>query len=422
MADRVGLRDVRYGHDGENHLELDDRRLATPTSTSTPAKCIVCSRCVRACDEIQGTFALTIEGRGFDSQGRRRRGTIVHGVRVRVVRRLRAGLPDRRAHRSSRSSSSGMPTRTVLTTCAYCGVGCSFKAEMQGDEVVRMVPVQGRRRQRGPLVREGPLRVRLRQPPRPRADADDPRVDRRRVARGRAGTRRSRSSPAASARSRTSTASARSAAITLVALHQRRGLRRPEDGARGVRQQQRRHLRAGLPLAHRLRPEADVRHVGRHAGLQVGRPGRRHPGDRRQPDRRPPGVRVADEAAAARGRAADRRRPAPDRPRPHAARRGRTPPAARARAPTSRSSTRWRTWSSPRASSTDDFVAERCEELRRVGRRSSPGPRTARRRSRRSPACRPPSCAPRPGSTPPAATPPSTTASASPSTARARRW
>ena len=34
----------------------------------------------------------------------------------------------------------GMPTRTVRTTCAYCGVGCSFKAELRGTELVRMVP------------------------------------------------------------------------------------------------------------------------------------------------------------------------------------------------------------------------------------------------------------------------------------------
>ena len=27
-----------------------------------------------------------------------------------------------------------------MTTCAYCGVGCSFKAELKGDEVLRMVP------------------------------------------------------------------------------------------------------------------------------------------------------------------------------------------------------------------------------------------------------------------------------------------
>jgi len=31
----------------------------------------------------------------------------------------------------------------VITTCAYCGVGCSFKAEMKGEEVVRMVPYKG---------------------------------------------------------------------------------------------------------------------------------------------------------------------------------------------------------------------------------------------------------------------------------------
>jgi formate dehydrogenase major subunit len=34
----------------------------------------------------------------------------------------------------------GMPSRSVITTCAYCGVGCSFKAELRGDELVRMVP------------------------------------------------------------------------------------------------------------------------------------------------------------------------------------------------------------------------------------------------------------------------------------------
>ncbi|MCF6293217.1 MAG: formate dehydrogenase subunit alpha, partial [Robiginitomaculum sp.] len=34
----------------------------------------------------------------------------------------------------------GLPDRVVKTTCAYCGVGCSFLAEMQGETVVRMVP------------------------------------------------------------------------------------------------------------------------------------------------------------------------------------------------------------------------------------------------------------------------------------------
>ena len=73
-------------------------RRTSPTriSPSTRRKCIVCSRCVRACEEVQGTFALTIEGRGFDSRVVGRHGRGLPRLRMRVLRRLRAGLPDRR--------------------------------------------------------------------------------------------------------------------------------------------------------------------------------------------------------------------------------------------------------------------------------------------------------------------------------------
>src|SRR5690606_6098369 len=66
-AAAVGLRDVRYGYTGENHLgAMPD--LSNPYFDFDPSKCIVCSRCVRACDEVQGTLALTIDGRGFGSK------------------------------------------------------------------------------------------------------------------------------------------------------------------------------------------------------------------------------------------------------------------------------------------------------------------------------------------------------------------
>ena len=76
MAGAVGLRDVRYGYEGENHSSPIDGASTTtgcqgqsnPYFTYDPSKCIVCSRCVRACEEVQGTFALTIDGRGFDSR------------------------------------------------------------------------------------------------------------------------------------------------------------------------------------------------------------------------------------------------------------------------------------------------------------------------------------------------------------------
>ena len=36
----------------------------------------------------------------------------------------------------------GKPEHSAYTTCAYCGVGCTFKAEMQGEKVVRMIPAK----------------------------------------------------------------------------------------------------------------------------------------------------------------------------------------------------------------------------------------------------------------------------------------
>jgi formate dehydrogenase major subunit len=71
MAGVVGLREVRYGFKGENHFECSQEKdESNPYFSYDPAKCIVCNRCVRACEEIQGTFALTISGRGFDSRVR----------------------------------------------------------------------------------------------------------------------------------------------------------------------------------------------------------------------------------------------------------------------------------------------------------------------------------------------------------------
>jgi formate dehydrogenase major subunit len=138
MSGVVGLREVRYGvGEGENHLDA-------PTDSSNPyfdfdaSKCIVCSRCVRACDEVQGTFALTIEGRGFDSK------VSTGGLDFLSSECVSCGACVQACPTATLEEKSvvdlGMPTRSVITTCAYCGVGCSFKAELKGDELVRMVP------------------------------------------------------------------------------------------------------------------------------------------------------------------------------------------------------------------------------------------------------------------------------------------
>ncbi len=141
MAGAVGLREVRYGFDGENHLDAQKDN-SNPYFSFDPSKCIVCSRCVRACEEVQGTFALTVDGRGFDSK-------ISAGVAQDFVDSdcVSCGACVQACPTSTLMEKSvidqGQPEHSIVTTCAYCGVGCSFEAQMKGDKLIRMVPYKG---------------------------------------------------------------------------------------------------------------------------------------------------------------------------------------------------------------------------------------------------------------------------------------
>ncbi|MES2815460.1 MAG: 2Fe-2S iron-sulfur cluster-binding protein, partial [Pseudomonadota bacterium] len=164
MAGAVGLRDVRYeaAPKGEfaNHFTVKNtsgeanpqwlpKDNSNPYFAYDPAKCIVCSRCVRACEEVQGTFALTIEGRGFDSR-------VSFGAKTDDALAsdcVSCGACVQACPTATLTEKSvidiGTPDRSIITTCAYCGVGCSFKAEMRGDELVRMTPYKHGKANRG---------------------------------------------------------------------------------------------------------------------------------------------------------------------------------------------------------------------------------------------------------------------------------
>jgi formate dehydrogenase major subunit len=137
MAGKVGLREVRYGYDGANHLQAPTDE-SNPYFTFEASKCIACSRCVRACEETQGTFALTMEGRGFASKISAG-GTDFMGSECVSCGACVQACPTATLNEKS-VIALGTPEHSVVTTCAYCGVGCSFKAEMKGETVVRMVP------------------------------------------------------------------------------------------------------------------------------------------------------------------------------------------------------------------------------------------------------------------------------------------
>jgi formate dehydrogenase major subunit len=142
MAGVTGLRNVRYGvggqHGGAHHLDAKKDE-SNPYFSYDPSKCIVCNRCVRACEETQGTFALTISGRGFDSR-------VSPGQDQPFMESecVSCGACVEACPTATLQEKSviwlGQAEHSVITTCAYCGVGCGFKAEMKGNQVVRMVP------------------------------------------------------------------------------------------------------------------------------------------------------------------------------------------------------------------------------------------------------------------------------------------
>jgi len=147
MAGAVGLRDVRYGYEGARHPNpgID---ASNPYFTYEPSKCIVCSRCVRACEEVQGTFALTIAGRGFSS-------VVSPSMEEAFIDSecVSCGACVQACPTATLNEKSvidiGTPDRSVVTTCAYCGVGCTFRAEIRGDELVRMIPHKEGKANRG---------------------------------------------------------------------------------------------------------------------------------------------------------------------------------------------------------------------------------------------------------------------------------
>ncbi|MDE2371317.1 MAG: formate dehydrogenase subunit alpha [Burkholderiales bacterium] len=141
MAGVTGLREVRYGVGaaaGAHHLD-SKKDESNPYFTYDPSKCIVCNRCVRACEETQGTFALTISGRGFDS-----RVSAGQDQPFMASDCVSCGACVQACPTATLQEKSvielGQAEHSAITTCAYCGVGCGFKAEMKGNTVVRMVP------------------------------------------------------------------------------------------------------------------------------------------------------------------------------------------------------------------------------------------------------------------------------------------
>lgn len=132
-AARVGIRKVRYP-EGKNHLDRQ-KDLSHPYMTSDLSKCIMCYRCVRACDEVQGQLVLSVMGRGFDSQ-------IIKGKNESFFDSdcVSCGACAQACPTSAISdvfqSKALVGQDKVRTICTYCGVGCNLEVSVKNGEIL----------------------------------------------------------------------------------------------------------------------------------------------------------------------------------------------------------------------------------------------------------------------------------------------
>ena len=133
VAASVGIREVRYPA-GETHLHKT-KDLSHPYMTSDLSKCINCYRCVRACDEVQGEFVLSMAGRGFDSH-------IVKGTDQSFMDSdcVSCGACSQACPTSAISdifqSKAVQVEETTRTVCTYCGVGCNLEVATSNGEIL----------------------------------------------------------------------------------------------------------------------------------------------------------------------------------------------------------------------------------------------------------------------------------------------
>lgn len=136
LAQQVGLRTPRYENPRTHNPPKDDRH---PFIKLEMSKCIGCARCVRACDEVQGSFILQMSGRGYDTKVIAGNDTGFEEANCVSCGQCVVECPVA-ALEEPGTRSAGLPDETVTTTCSYCGVGCSLDVNVKDGRVVNIIP------------------------------------------------------------------------------------------------------------------------------------------------------------------------------------------------------------------------------------------------------------------------------------------
>jgi len=99
---------------------------ANPFLEFDPQMCIICTRCVRACDEIRHTGAITLAGRGWDARIEFGAGGPVHESNCDFCGACIDVCPTATLMEKPNKWAATETEAWVPTACAYCSVGCTI--------------------------------------------------------------------------------------------------------------------------------------------------------------------------------------------------------------------------------------------------------------------------------------------------------
>ncbi len=133
VANDLGIKEHRYNNPKQHKGIPKDTSHAYMRMNLD--NCINCGRCVRACDEIQGSFVLTMSGRGFESRITTDN-DMMFGDSSCVSCGACAHTCPTDAISDVFQSKSAKVDKKVRTTCSYCGVGCNLEASIKDGKVV----------------------------------------------------------------------------------------------------------------------------------------------------------------------------------------------------------------------------------------------------------------------------------------------
>lgn len=142
------LQDLTYKYQVET-VRFPERPTQYPTESANEmiirdfSRCVMCGRCVQACNEVQVNLAISYGYRGISSKivtvGDR---PYIHSDCVFCGECVQACPVGALVAKPSRFKGKPWEVKKVQTTCSYCGVGCQMDLHVKDGQVVKVTGVE----------------------------------------------------------------------------------------------------------------------------------------------------------------------------------------------------------------------------------------------------------------------------------------